>query len=158
MKNVDQDDPDQHMSLDEYMVDTGTDTLQSRTSSDDEWYERGPNQDTIMARASQRSQARNAPEHSQDAISMFHKYSKDAEMASIAATAGSEGSDFDFALYEERRQKGIEGRERFFQQERDSVLKSVDKLLRRWTYIDAPLAGQGDKIAEPGMLEHEEPD
>lgn len=142
--DIDQNDPSQHMSLDEYLEDLGTDTLQSSTASDDEGYERGRNHDTIMTRAPQRSQARNAPEHSQDAISMFHKYSKDAEMASIAATAGSEVSDFDFALYEERRQKGIEGRERFFQKERDKVLKSVDNLLRKWTYIDAPLAGQAD--------------
>lgn len=142
--NIDQNDPSQHMSLDEYLVDLGTDTLQSSTASDDEGYERDRNHDTFMTRAPQRSQARNAPEHSQDAISLFHKYSKDAEMASIAATAGGEGSDFDFALYEERRQKGIEGRERFFQKERDKVLKSVDNLLRKWTYIDAPLAGQAD--------------
>lgn len=158
IKNMDQDDPNQHMSLDEHLMDLETDTLQSSTASDDEGYERRRNQDTIMTRASQRSQARNAPYNSQDAISMFHKFSQDAKMASIAATAGSEGSDFDFALYEERRQKGIEGRERFFQQERDSVLKSVDKLLRKWTYIDAPLAGQADKTAETAMLQHEEPD
>lgn len=87
----------------------------------------------------------------------FLRYSEDLEMLSRLATAGSEESEFDFATYMERRQEGIQGRERFFQQERDNVLKSVDHLLRKWTYIDVPSAGQTDKTAEPALLQREEP-
>ena len=95
----------------------------------------------IMNYASPHPQPRHQPITSNSAMQTFAEFARDAELASRRATAGSAGSDFDFALYQERRQRGVEGRERYFRQdERDHVLKTVDDLLRRWTYIDAPPA------------------
>ena len=118
------------------------------------------NRDAIMTFAQQHPQARNAPASSNQAISMFGEYSREAMGASVVATAGSEESDLDFILYQETRQKGIEGREKFFQRQSDQVLQTVDGLLRRWTCIDVPHGGQADRTAEPRptLLQDEEVD
>ena len=143
-------------SSDELFEGLETDTSHDYISGNENGDVCGHDSDAIMTYASQRPQVRNAPTSSVEAMKIFAQYSNDAEVASIVATAGSKESEFDFVLYQERRQNGIEGRESFFRRERDEVLKSVDDLLQRWTYIDAPHAGQADKPANLALQQGEE--
>lgn len=141
VEGEDQRNANEHISLGESLMDSDGEKSQVGFSSSEASGLSG------HTWASQHPQARHLPECSNEAINRFNQKSCDFETISRAATWGSRRREFNFDRYQQRRQKGIEGRERFFRLEKDKVLQIVDDLLQRWTFIDAPPNAEQEQAA-----------